>query len=258
MATAARPGPARSHPGRCRESKAATKGGGGTASTARVRRADGPVGPTASQGLSGRRDPATLPGKGEIGTGPPRGAIRRRAIASSLPGAEGGGAPLLYPREGAEGCPHAAGGAAAPWPGWSHHLPRPVPGGRARDSPAPGAPLRAAGPLTATALPLGELPARHSSPRIYWWFTSTASPAPPSRARSAGIPVVPPPAGPCRAKPPGSHWLQRCLSSPGVSVIGCRLSRPALPARHPPRGGFGAGASPEGAARGPTRFGGGL
>ncbi|CAN8195706.1 unnamed protein product [Coccothraustes coccothraustes] len=198
--------------------------------------ADGPVGPAASKGLSGRRGPATLPGEGEIGTGPRRGEIRRRAIASLPPGAEGGGAPPLYPRGGGGGCPHAAGGAPAPCPGRSRRPPRPVPGGRARDSPAPGAPLRAAGPLTATALPLGELPACHSSPHAYWCSVSAASLAPPCRARRAGIPIAPPPAGPRRAHPPGSHWLQPPLVFPRRAGDWLRAVRPASLSEGPSAG----------------------
>lgn len=176
--------------------------------------ADGPVGPAASQGLSGRRSPTTLPGEGEIGTGPPRWGDKTAGNRLIPPRGRGRRSPTAVPPEGGGNCPHAAGEAAAPSRGRSRRPPRPVPGGRARDSPAPGAPLRAAGPLTATALPLGELPACHSSPHAYWCSVSAASSAPPCRARRAGIPNAPPPAGPRRAQPPGSHSLQPPLVFP--------------------------------------------
>lgn len=124
------------------------------------------------------------------------------------PRGRGQRSPAALPPRGRRGLPTRGGGAAAPSPGRSLCPPRPVPGGRARDSPAPGAPLRAAGPLTATALPLGELPACHSSPHAYWWPASAASLAPPCRARRPGTPIGPSPAGPPCAQPPSSHWLQ--------------------------------------------------
>lgn len=84
------------------------------------RGADGPLGPAASQDLSGRRGSATLPAEGGRGTGPPRGEIRRRAIASwppraaephrSVPARAAGAA--RTPR--GERPPHPRAGAAAP------------------------------------------------------------------------------------------------------------------------------------------------
>lgn len=234
-----------SHPERFKESKAATKGGGDTAacpaSTARGLERRWAREPCSSQGRSGRRSAATLPGEGEIRTGPPRGGIRGWAIASSPPGADGGVAPPLKPREDAGGCPHAAGGAAAPSPGRSRRPPRPVPGGRARDSPAPGAPLRAAGPLTATALPLGELPACHSSPHAYWCSASAASPAPPRRARRAESPSLLHRRGRAARSRRAAIGCSRRLSAADAPVIGCGLPRPAPSAQDPPRGGRSAG-----------------
>lgn len=95
----------------------------------------------------------TLPGLGEIRTGPPCGEIRRRAISSSPPGAESSRAPPPYPREGGGGCPHE-GGSGRP-------VPRPVP------LPAPPGPRGPRARLTcARRSPPGRRPFNGHHPPI--------------------------------------------------------------------------------------------